>query len=72
MKWLLTVPADADLDVLQQELEAVGATLESAEPIPLDNQDQALPAEGPEDLSERLSKTDMPVQVYPNSELELY
>jgi hypothetical protein len=72
MKWLLTIPADADLDALQHELEAAGATLESEEPVPLDDQDQVLYAEGPEDLSERLSEADMPLHVYPNSELELY
>jgi hypothetical protein len=72
MKWLLTVPADADLDTLEQELEAVGATVESQEPVPLHEDERVLYADGPEDLSERLSGTNMPVQVYPSSDLELY
>ena len=72
MTWLLTMPADADVDALQQGLEEVGATLESDEPVSLDGQERVLYADGPEDLSERLSATDMPVDVYPNSDLQLY
>ena len=72
MKWLLTIPADADLATLQQELESVGAALESEEPVSLGEQEQVVYADGPDDLSERLSATNMPVHVYPNSDLQLY
>jgi hypothetical protein len=72
MKWLLTTPANADLDSLQQELEAVGATLESQEPVPLDDDQQVLYADGPDDLSDRLSETNRSIHVHPSSELELY
>jgi hypothetical protein len=72
VKWLLTTPADADLDSLRQEVEAAGAKLEDRDPVPLDRSEQVVYAEGPEDLGERLAQTDMPVRAHPNSPMELY
>jgi hypothetical protein len=72
MKWLLTTPADADLESLRTEVEAAGAKLEEVAPVPLDGGEQVLYAEGPDDLHERLAKTDVPVRVNPNSPMELY
>jgi hypothetical protein len=72
MKWLLTTPADVDLESLRQEVEAVGAKLESDEPVPLDGQEQVLYADGPDDLRERLSEASVPVRVNRSSRMELY
>lgn len=72
MKWLLTTPADIDLESLRREIEAAGATLESRDPVPLDGQERVFYADGPDDLRERLSKTSMPVRVHRSSRMELY
>jgi hypothetical protein len=72
VKWLLTTPVDIDLESLRQEVEAAGATLESREPVPLDQQEQVLYAEGPEDLGERLSNARVPVRANRSSPITLY
>lgn len=72
MKWLLTTPADVDLQSLRQEVEAAGATLENRDPVPLDQEEQVVYAEGPDDLRERLSKSSMSVRVHRSSPMELY
>jgi hypothetical protein len=72
MKWLLTTPADLDLESLRQELKAAGATLESRDSVPLDQDEQVLYAEGPDDLHERLSNSGLPIRVHRSSPVELY
>ena len=72
MKWLLTTAADVDLDALREEVEAAGAKLEERDPVPLDEQEQVVYAEGPDDLHERLSKASLPLRVNPSSPMELY
>jgi hypothetical protein len=72
VRWLLTTPTDVDLDALRRELEVAGATLERRRPVPLDQQEQVLYAEGPEDLREQLSKSGMRVRVHRSSPQELY
>jgi len=72
VKWLLTTRADVDLDSLRNEVEAAGAKLEDRAPVPLDQEEQVLYAEGPEDLHERLAKTSVPLRVHRSSPMELY
>jgi hypothetical protein len=72
MKWLLTTPVDADLESLRTEVEAAGAKLEEVDPVPLDEGEQVLYAEGPDDLHERLANASVPVRAHPNSPMELY
>ncbi|HYJ22423.1 MAG TPA: hypothetical protein VEW07_10410 [Solirubrobacterales bacterium] len=72
MKWLLTTPADVDLDGVRAEVEAAGGKLEAQKAVPLGENEQVLYAEGPEDLEARLKAAPIPIQVSPNSELELY
>jgi hypothetical protein len=72
MKWLLTTPADLDLDGVRQQVEAVGGKLEAREPVPLGENEQVLYAEGPEDLHQRLKAGRLPIEASPNSDLELY
>jgi hypothetical protein len=75
MKWLVTTAAGADLARLGEELAAAGGTLAEGEPIPLGDggaHDLAVPAEGPADLPQRLRDSETVLDVYPDSELELY
>jgi hypothetical protein len=73
VKWLLTTPADVDLESLRRELEAAGATLESErDPVALDHDEQVFYADGPDDLRERLSNSGLPVRVHRSSRMELY
>jgi len=72
VKWLLTTPADVDRESLRPEVEAAGATLESRDPVPLDQEEQVFYADGPDDLRDRLSDTGVPVRVHRSSPMELY
>ena len=72
MKWLLTTAAGVDLDSLRREVEAAGAKLEERDPVPLDRSEQVVYAEGPDDLHERLSKSDLAVRVHRSSPMEPY
>jgi hypothetical protein len=72
VKWLLTTPVDVDLELLRQEVEAAGAKLERRDPVPLDEGEQVLYADGPDDLHERMSKTSVPVRVNRSSPMQLY
>lgn len=73
MKWLLTVGNDVDLEELRAALERLGSTVDVEPLAPLDDDDQVLRAEGPEDLPSRLVRAGMKeVKAYPDSELELY
>jgi hypothetical protein len=72
VKWLLTTPAGADIESLRREVEAAGAKLEDRDPIPLDQDEQVLHAEGPDDLHERLAESKVPVRANPNSPMELF
>jgi hypothetical protein len=68
VRWFVTTPADADLEVVRDELQAAGAELESDQPIPLEGDEQALYAVGPEDLHERLADKPQFVRVNPHSD----
>ena len=72
MKWLLTTPADVDLEKVRREVEGAGGKLEGRKPIPLSDNEQVLYAEGPEDLHRSLAETPTPMRVSPSSEMELY
>lgn len=73
MRWLITTPVDADLDDLRAELSALDGRLSDEPPIPLDDDEHVIGAEGPRDLPSKLASTDVPVtKVSPDSEFELY
>jgi hypothetical protein len=72
MKWLLTTPDDVDLDAVRRGVAEAGGELESRPAVPLEGGEQVLFAAGPEDFPRRLEATGLPVEVSPNSELELY
>jgi hypothetical protein len=73
MKWLLTVRADADLDALRRELARVGVTVDLGSCIPLDDGEQVVEAEGPEELGATLERAGIDVlKVSPSSDLELF
>lgn len=73
MKWLLTVRNDVDLEELRLELGRLGSTVDAEPLAPLEDDEQVLRAEGPEDLPSRLVRAGMKgVKAYPDSELELY
>lgn len=73
MRWLLTVGNDVDLEELRAALERLGSTVDAEPLAPLDNAEQVLRAEGPEDLPSRLLRAGLKeVKAYPDSELELY
>jgi hypothetical protein len=73
VKWLLTTPADVDVESLRREVEAAGARLETdRDPVPLDHEEKVFYADGPDDLRDRLSKSEMPVRVHRSSPMELY
>jgi hypothetical protein len=73
MKWLLTVPAGVDLDELRRALAGHGVTVAEDAPIPLDDEDHVVEAEGPPELPALLEHAGLrTVKASPSSELELY
>lgn len=73
MRWLLTVGKDVDLDELRGQLAGLGSTVDTESLVPLDEGEQAVPAEGPADLPARLALAGIhEVKAYPDSELELH
>jgi hypothetical protein len=70
--WLITTPADADLDNLRSAVEARGGRLSAEPPVPLDRGEQVVGAEGPEDLPDGLAQHPSVRAVHPDSELGLY
>jgi len=73
LRWLITVHADFDRDTLVEALAAADASLRSEDPVPLGEDELALFAEGPVNLSARLSQTTSDViRINPDSEPEPY
>ena len=73
MQWLLTVPADVDLDELARRLIPLDAELSSEPPVPMGNDEQVLGATGPRDLPDRVREAGLPVsKVSPDSGMTLY
>ena len=73
MRWLITIPADFDLDALAEAVMAANGALGDEEPIPLGDDELAVYAEGPADLPRVLhNSTSEVVKVSPNSEPEPY
>ena len=77
MRWLVTIVAGGDLEALRVEVEAVGGRLEEAGAVPLEPAEPGgapelvVPADGPDDLPDRLRDSPTARQVYPDSELGL-
>jgi len=73
LRWLITVHADFDLDALVEALAAADAALGSEDPVPLGEDELALFAEGPANLSARLAETTRDViRINPDSKPEPY
>ena len=77
MRWLVTVTVDVDIEVLRREVEDAGGRLEDegAQPLapaePGGAPELVVPADGPDDLDQRLRDSPTARGVYPDSELDL-
>ena len=60
MRWLLTVPAGIDSDQLAAAVILAGGSLREDPPIPLDDDEWVIVADGPRDLPSRLAEHDVP------------
>jgi hypothetical protein len=78
MRWLVTMLAGSDLAELRRELEAAGGRLEEEGAVPLEPAEPGgapelvVPADGPDDLPDRLRDSPTARQVYPDSELGMF
>jgi hypothetical protein len=73
VRWLLTVPVGVDTDRLAAVVTSAGGSLRDDPPIPLDDDELVIFADGPRDLPSRLAEHDVPVhKVSPDSDFELY
>jgi hypothetical protein len=78
MRWLVTTPADADLAQLREELAAAGAKLDDEAGVPIEAPlggeapEAVVSVEGPADLPERLRDSATALEVFPDSEQELF
>jgi hypothetical protein len=78
MRWLVTVTVDVDIEVLRREVADAGGRLEDEGAVPLEPaepggaQELVMPADGPDDLPDRLRGSANALQVYPDSELDTF
>jgi hypothetical protein len=68
--WLITTAAGENLERLRRIVASHGATLADIPPTPLEEGEQVLEVEGPDDLPERLQTDPAIHKVSPNSQLE--
>jgi hypothetical protein len=71
-RWLITVSRDEDLDRLREEVAAHGGAVDDTPPIPMDEDDQVLEAEGPDDLPQKLERHPAVRKVSPDSDIEFH
>ncbi len=73
MRWLITIQKPADPDELEKALHACNAELDGDNPpVPLGNSELVVQVTGPADLPDKLKSVPCVVEVYPNSEMQLY
>ena len=68
-RWLITMGADEDLERLREDAAAEGATIGDAPPVPLDEGEQVVECEGPDDLPAKLESHPSVRKVSPDSEI---
>lgn len=73
MKWLITVKKTADLDKVMGIIRDHGGYQDHDNPpIPLGDRELVIRVDGPPDLDERLKYSPDIIDVYPDSEVQLY
>jgi hypothetical protein len=73
MRWLITVRKSTDLARLTRVIRACGGEpLQDAPPVPLGDAEIVLQASGSAELPEALKADADVIDVYPDSEMELY
>ncbi|NEP56241.1 MAG: hypothetical protein F6K31_04350 [Symploca sp. SIO2G7] len=73
MKWLVTFHKDMTVNSLQEHLEQWNCYLpEGASLIPLGESEAVIEIEGPRELSQLVSSSDLDIKVYPNSKVETF
>ena len=73
MKWLITVQKSADLDKLAKAIRDCGGEPDPDNlPVPLGDSELVVQASGPAELPNMLKADAAVIDVYPNSEMQLY
>ncbi|MEM9218573.1 MAG: hypothetical protein AAGD25_30055 [Cyanobacteria bacterium P01_F01_bin.150] len=73
MQWLITTKIDVTLEQLSAMLSRLGCQpIPEDSSIPLDEAEQVISVEGPDDLPGKLEGNAEILQIYPDSSLELY
>ena len=73
MRWLITVRKSANLDRLARVIQDCGGEHDRDNPpVPLGDSELMLQASGPAELPDRLRADSDVIDVYPDSEMELY
>jgi hypothetical protein len=79
VRWLVTTPAGTDLEQLREQLSAAGARVEDEPGVPVDAPlgggdapETVVAVEGPRDLPDRLRDSPTALEVFPDSEQELF
>jgi hypothetical protein len=71
MKWLVTFAKNTDIEVLQKHLQQWKCDLlKDSSPISLDDLEEVIEVEGPQDLPKLASSSHLNIKVYPNSKVE--
>ena len=73
MQWLITVRKSADLKRLAEVIRGCGGEQDQDNPpVPLGDSELVVQASGPADLPDSLKSDPDVIEVYPNSEMQLY
>lgn len=71
MKWLVTFPKNTDIETLKKHLQQWKCDLiKDISSIPLEDLEEVIEVEGPQDLPKLASSSHLNIKVYPNSKIE--
>jgi hypothetical protein len=72
MRFLVTTSQEESLEELKNELAVHGGEMAANAPVPLDEGDQVLEVEGPDDLPQKIEGLASVKKVSPDSEIDLH
>jgi hypothetical protein len=72
MRFLVTTDRNESLEKLKDEVAAHGGAMEPDDPIPLDQGEQVVRVEGPDDLPKKLEQLPAVKKVSPDSDMDFH
>jgi hypothetical protein len=73
LRWLLIIRQEVELEQLAQAIQEAGGELDTLHPpIPMGEGEWCVQASGPEGFPQAIRQVDGVIDVYPDSEMQLY